>query len=129
MRRGLDENFNGTDPLGFIIAQNEVRRHLEFSQRSLIAARLATLECGGDSHSFQPKKSESGYAKAKREAKISDTQAHRWQKLAGILDMNQADDFERSMGIESAICGSPVGSESKLRYSIDQQFLRKPTLL
>lgn len=40
------EEFEGDDPLEFILAKNDVRRHLDESQRALVAARLATMKQG-----------------------------------------------------------------------------------
>jgi N6-adenosine-specific RNA methylase IME4/ParB-like chromosome segregation protein Spo0J len=42
------EEYTGEDPVEFCRAKNEVRRHLDTSQRSMVAARLATLSHGGD---------------------------------------------------------------------------------
>lgn len=38
--------YSGDDPTGFIVAQNIHRRHLDESQRAMVAARLATLPRG-----------------------------------------------------------------------------------
>jgi hypothetical protein len=40
------ETFSGSDPVKFVIDINIRRRHLNESQRALIAARLATLKSG-----------------------------------------------------------------------------------
>lgn len=40
------EHFGDDDPIGFVVAKNIQRRHLNESQRGLIAARLATLRQG-----------------------------------------------------------------------------------
>lgn len=40
--------FDGTDPLGFVIRHNLHRRHLNESQRGVIASRLANMNRGGD---------------------------------------------------------------------------------
>jgi ParB-like chromosome segregation protein Spo0J len=41
------EDFNGDDPVGFVISKNLRRRHLTTSQRAIAAAKLATVTWGG----------------------------------------------------------------------------------
>ena len=47
------ELYTGPDPLGFVLSQNVARRHLDASQRAMIAAKLANIEHGGDRRSDQ----------------------------------------------------------------------------
>lgn len=45
--------YDGVDPLAFVLSQNLSRRHLTEAQRSMVAARLATLRPGDNQHSKQ----------------------------------------------------------------------------
>lgn len=45
--------YQGNDPLRFVIAENAKRRHLSVGQRAVVAARMMTLTRGGDRRSDQ----------------------------------------------------------------------------
>lgn len=47
------ETYVGEDPLGYVLAHNLARRHLDESQRAMIAARLAGTSWGGDRKSIK----------------------------------------------------------------------------
>jgi len=42
------EPYGGDDPLGFVVSRNVRRRHLDESQRALVAAKLETMKHGGN---------------------------------------------------------------------------------
>ena len=42
----MPRQFDGTDPLGFVVSLNLRRRHLDESQRAMVAARIANMQVG-----------------------------------------------------------------------------------
>src|SRR5262249_5919613 len=43
--------YRGDDPIGFVLSANVHRRHLDTSQRSMVAAKLTELAVGANQHS------------------------------------------------------------------------------
>lgn len=57
--------YDGDDPLGFVISHNLHRRHLTESQRAMVAAKLAKMDNGGDRRSDQTANLQSDISRAR----------------------------------------------------------------
>jgi ParB-like chromosome segregation protein Spo0J len=58
------KDYTGDDPIGFVLAANLHRRHLNESQRAMVAAKLATMKVGENQHTSNGSMSIARAAKA-----------------------------------------------------------------
>jgi hypothetical protein len=63
---------SGVDPLQFVITKNLRRRHLDESQRAMVAAKIATMKHGGDRKSDQDANSQVDRATAAKMFNVSE---------------------------------------------------------
>jgi N6-adenosine-specific RNA methylase IME4 len=89
--------YTGKDPLGYAISLNVRRRHLNESQRAMVAARLATLTHGGDRKSDQAANLHLDRAAAAKKLNVSErsiahaakVQASATKQLIGAADQGK----------------------------------------
>lgn len=65
------ENYNGEDPLGYVLSHNLHRRHMDTGQRAAVAAKIANLDLGSNQHVTK----EAGLIKPASEAPVSEKKA------------------------------------------------------
>ena len=85
------EEYNGTDPLAYVISLNLKRRHLTESQKAMIASELATMERGGDKKSDQCVNSRNDFVSQPEAAEmfnVSRTTVQEAKKVADMADEN-----------------------------------------
>jgi hypothetical protein len=77
--------FRGSDPVAFVVSLNLKRRHLDDAQRSMVAAKLATLKRGDNQHSPI---GETSQAKA---AKLLNVNKRRVERAREVIDKGVPD--------------------------------------
>jgi hypothetical protein len=77
--------FRGSDPVAFVVSLNLKRRHLDDAQRSMVAAKLATLKRGDNQHSPN---GETSQAKA---AKLLNVSKRRVERAREVIDKGVPD--------------------------------------
>lgn len=79
------KDFDGIDPVAFVVAHNLHRRHLKTSQRALVAAKMANLKHGSNqfiSHTNQEDKEDTGIP-------VSSDAVVSIERAAAIMSINQ----------------------------------------
>lgn len=79
-------SYRGKDPVGYVISHNLARRHLNESQRAMIAAKLANIQHGGDRKSEGATEGETSQKKA---AQVLNSSERAVRKARKVID--QAD--------------------------------------
>ena len=75
--------YEGDDPLGFVVSLNLHRRHLDESQRAMVARKLAIMRHGGDRKSDQAAnlQLEMSVADAAKLMNVSERSVHHAKKV------------------------------------------------
>jgi N6-adenosine-specific RNA methylase IME4 len=80
------EEFDGEDPVAFVVSKNVARRHLDESQRALAAARIATLQKGANQHEIVAK-GEKEILEAAKRIRAKKSEAKREERIERIAEI------------------------------------------
>lgn len=119
-KKPVFEDYEGDDPVGYVISLNLARRHLSESQRALVAAKLATLAVGTNQH-------ESGKEGASNEAPSQSAAAERLnvsrssvQRAKKVLEhgapelVKAVESGDLDVGFASQLVGKPREEQREL---------------
>jgi len=102
-------DYDGPDPLAFVIARNLSRRHLDASQRAMVATRLAKLPKGTNQHTEISASSTQEEAAAVLNVSVDSVQAARKVEEAGTPELVKAVDAGKvSVSAAAALAALPV---------------------
>jgi N6-adenosine-specific RNA methylase IME4 len=109
--------WRGSDPLAYVISENVKRRHLNESQRAMVAARVATMGHGGDRRSDQaanlPVETQESAARALGVAERSVRSARKVQ-IEGSKDLVAAVDAgEVAVSLAAKVAELPKADQKK----------------
>jgi ParB-like chromosome segregation protein Spo0J len=125
--------YGGNDPVAYIVSLNLRRRHLDASQRAMIAARLATLKLGDNQHrkegaGFQAPSQ--GRAAAMLNVSRDSVQKARVIVERGTTDLQRAVEAGRvSVSAASEIARGDETSQDRVLAEGDEEVLREAARL
>jgi N6-adenosine-specific RNA methylase IME4 len=110
----LYEEYEGDDPVAYVVSLNLRRRHLDESQRAMVAAKLATLKRGDNQHSPIGETSQARAAELLNVGKRSVERAHEVQDH-GVLELRQAvERGEVSVSAAADIATQPIDEQREI---------------
>ena len=113
--------YTGDDPLGFVISANLHRRHLDTSQRGMVAARLATLRQGDNQYSEGP--SIEGASKLLNVGRAT-TERAREVLDHGVSELQAAVDHGKiAVSTAAEIANAPVDEQRRLVALSEKEIL------
>jgi N6-adenosine-specific RNA methylase IME4 len=108
------ENYGGSDPLSFVISVNLRRRHLNESQRAMVAAQLATLRRGSNQHASIEASSQSGAADLMKVSRSAVQRARNVRKKAIPKLRRRVERGEVSVSLAEKVARLPIEDQDKL---------------
>jgi N6-adenosine-specific RNA methylase IME4 len=118
------ETYAGTDPIGYVISLNLRRRHLDESQRAMVAAKLATLKRGDNQHSPI---GETSQAKA---AELLNVGKRSVERAAAVRDHGVAELVEAveqgkvAVSVAADIAAQPIEEQRQIIARGEKEILR-----
>jgi N6-adenosine-specific RNA methylase IME4 len=116
--------YQGNDPVAYVISLNLHRRHLDESQRAMVAAKLATLKLGDNQH--HPKQAPS-IEEASRLLNVGHASVERAKMVQrdGASELVQAvERGEVSVSAAADIAGQPIDQQREIVARGEQEILQ-----
>jgi len=111
------KRYDGDDPVGFVLSANLHRRHLNESQRAMVAAKLASLKVGANQHTKEGLSIE----RASKLSTASEATANRCKKVLsdGVPELAQ-------MIEQGQVAASLAEAVAKLPKEKQAELVKKP---
>jgi N6-adenosine-specific RNA methylase IME4 len=107
-------DYAGTDPLGFVISKNLHRRHLDASQRAMVAAKVATLRQGARTDLASIKaRSQSDAARILNIGRSPVQQAHKVLEKGGENLIEAVQTGKIAVSIAAKLAGFPADIQTR----------------
>jgi hypothetical protein len=101
----LTRDYIGSDPIGFVLSINLHRRHLNTSQRAMVAAKLANLTAGANQHSEG-----TSIDVASKLLNVGRASVDRARQVLAKGDPSLIEEVEQGQTSVAAAAGAPTGA-------------------
>jgi N6-adenosine-specific RNA methylase IME4/ParB-like chromosome segregation protein Spo0J len=117
------EEYDGDDPLAFVISLNLKRRHLSESQRAMVAAKLATLKRGDNQHSPIGETSQARAAELLNVGKRSVERAHDVQQQGAPELIHAVESDKVSVSAAADVATLPIEQQQEIVAKGEREIL------